>query len=344
MLRLAELRDGAVDTRPRVDQVGGIELVAAVVALVAAGLRVAADRACALDVPVGQRVPRGGRERDEHLALDDRAVLVEGAEQVLDDPLVVERRRAGEQVVRKPEPLEVLAKRLVVVVGDLTGGLPFPVRGHHHGRAVLVRPAHHEDVVASQPVIAGEHVGRDPESRHVAKVTMPRCVRPRGRNQDLLPGRAHRRPSYEGVQACPGAAARAQGRERREPGRGRRAIGATRYRGLCGARRPPAQRAIRRGGRAERPRPPARGRAGRSRRALLWARRPDGKRRASEGMRSRGSGYLRVPRPGLHGEAGTEARARAFGSTVIEDREAPACEGVTEGMSRDAGLYSTACG
>ena len=55
VLRLAELRRRAVDDRARVDQVDGIELVAAVVALVAARLREAADRARALDVAVGQR-------------------------------------------------------------------------------------------------------------------------------------------------------------------------------------------------------------------------------------------------------------------------------------------------
>ncbi len=60
MRRLAELRRGAVDDRARRDEVDGVELVAAVVALVAAGVRVAADRARALDVAVGQRPARRG--------------------------------------------------------------------------------------------------------------------------------------------------------------------------------------------------------------------------------------------------------------------------------------------
>ena len=73
VVRLAELRRRAVDLRARVDQVGRVELVAAVVALVAARLRVAADRARALDVAVGERVPGRRRERDELGPLDDRA-------------------------------------------------------------------------------------------------------------------------------------------------------------------------------------------------------------------------------------------------------------------------------
>ena len=102
VLRLAELRHRPVDPRARIDQVGRVELVAAVVALVAARLGKAADRAGALDVAVRERVPGRRRERDEHLPLDDRAVLVQRPEQILGDPLVVERRRAREQVVGEP--------------------------------------------------------------------------------------------------------------------------------------------------------------------------------------------------------------------------------------------------
>ena len=58
VLGLDELRRLAVDPAARVDQVDGVELVAAVVALVAAGAVVAADRAGALDVAVGQGAAR----------------------------------------------------------------------------------------------------------------------------------------------------------------------------------------------------------------------------------------------------------------------------------------------
>ena len=63
VLGLDELRRLAVDPATRVDQVDRVELVAAVVALVAAGAVVAADRAGALDVAVGQGAPGGRRDR-----------------------------------------------------------------------------------------------------------------------------------------------------------------------------------------------------------------------------------------------------------------------------------------
>src|SRR4029079_2169214 len=85
VVRLPELGRRAVDLRARIDQVGRVELVAAVVALVAAGLPVPADRARSLDVPVGERVPGRRRERDELRALDDRALLVQRPEEILRD-------------------------------------------------------------------------------------------------------------------------------------------------------------------------------------------------------------------------------------------------------------------
>ena len=75
----------AVDPRPRVDQIGRIELVAAVVALVAPRTFEAADRARALDVAVGQRMAGRGGERAERLALDDEALLVQRPEDILGD-------------------------------------------------------------------------------------------------------------------------------------------------------------------------------------------------------------------------------------------------------------------
>ncbi len=62
VLGLDELRHLAIDPGPRVDQFGGVELVAAVVALVATGAVITADRAGALNVAIRQRAP--GRRAD----------------------------------------------------------------------------------------------------------------------------------------------------------------------------------------------------------------------------------------------------------------------------------------
>jgi len=108
MLRLAELGRRPVDPRARVDQVDGVELATAVVALVAARAVVAAMRACPLDVAVGERVAGGGRERAEGGLLDDEAFLVQGSEHVLNDAVVILRRRAREKVVREPKIPQVV--------------------------------------------------------------------------------------------------------------------------------------------------------------------------------------------------------------------------------------------
>src|SRR4029079_3071241 len=85
MLRLAENRWRPVDLRARLDEVRRIELVPTVVALIAPCVREPADGACALDIPIGERVTGGGGERAERLLLDDVPLRVERPEEILGD-------------------------------------------------------------------------------------------------------------------------------------------------------------------------------------------------------------------------------------------------------------------
>src|SRR6202034_941726 len=83
VLLLDEQRGLAVDPRRRVDQVGRVQLVAAVVALVAARVRVAADRAGALDIAVRQRAAGGRGDRAERRLREDVPVAQQRAEYLL---------------------------------------------------------------------------------------------------------------------------------------------------------------------------------------------------------------------------------------------------------------------
>jgi len=117
VLLLDEQRRLPVDLRHGVDQVGRVELVAAVVALVAARVRVAADRAGALDVAVGQRAAGGRGDRAERDLREDVPVLEQGQEHLLDDRVVVAGRGPGEQVIGHAEVGEVMPDDAVVPVG-----------------------------------------------------------------------------------------------------------------------------------------------------------------------------------------------------------------------------------
>src|SRR5438874_9178407 len=127
------------------------------------------------------------------LLLDEEPLVVERAEHVLDDGVVVVRRRPCEAVVRHAETDVVVEDQRVVAVGELTRGHAFAVGRHHYRRPVLVRPTDHEDVVALEPVIAREDVRRHTRSGDMAK--MPRAARvwPRDRDEDLLGCFRHRR-------------------------------------------------------------------------------------------------------------------------------------------------------
>ncbi len=110
VLGLDELRRLAVDQRARVDQVDRVELVAAVVALVATRMRVAADRAGALDVAVRQRAARRRADRAQLRLREDVAVLQQRQEDLLRHRVVVLRGGAGEQVIGEAQSLQVLRR------------------------------------------------------------------------------------------------------------------------------------------------------------------------------------------------------------------------------------------
>src|SRR5438445_7815568 len=142
MMRFAELSRRTVGDRAWVDQISRIELIAAVVALVTAGLRIPADRTRALDVPVGQGVSGRRRERTERGLLDQTAVVVERTEEIRRNPGMVLGGGAREGVVANTEVPQILAGELVVSLRDLTRRDAFAIRREHHRRPMLVRPPH----------------------------------------------------------------------------------------------------------------------------------------------------------------------------------------------------------
>src|SRR3954449_6415896 len=130
MLRLAKLRRRSVDDRARLNEVDRVELVPAVVALVASRLGITADRARALDVPVRQRAPVGG-ERPERGLLDEVPLVVERAEDVLRDAVVVARAGPREAVIRDAKIPQIRTDELVVLVSEITRRHSVAIGGDH---------------------------------------------------------------------------------------------------------------------------------------------------------------------------------------------------------------------
>ena len=185
VLGLDELGRLAVDLAARVDQLVGVELVAAVVALVAARLGEGADGAGALDVAVGQGAARRRADRAARRLLDHVAVGVDLTEHLLHDGVVVARRRAGEEVVGQAEVGEVLGDDGVVLVDELLRRQALLLGEDEDRRAVLVGARDHEDVVPGHPHVPAEDVGGHTETGHVADVARAVGVRPGDGRQDM---------------------------------------------------------------------------------------------------------------------------------------------------------------
>ena len=153
------------DRRPRVDQVRRLEQPRAVLALVAVGTLVAAVRAGADDVAVGEEplVVEG-----VHLVGDpllDHAVVAEPLGEVPGELGVLRRRAAPEVVERQPvAPREVGLD--LVLLGAVVGDAQPRGGGGELGRgAVLVGRADEEHLVAAQALVArvdvrGQHRAR----------------------------------------------------------------------------------------------------------------------------------------------------------------------------------------
>ena len=182
--RLAHLQIGrARDRRARLDQVGGVELLGAVLALVAARALVAAVGAGALDVAVGQEAAVGERVDLALGDLLDQAGVGEPACEVLRQPVVLGRGRAAEMVEGEAEALRQPRLGRVhrrAVFGDRH---PRAGGGELRGRAVLVGGAQEQHLVAPRAPVARVKVGRKLRAHEVAQVLDPVDVGDRGGDQ-----------------------------------------------------------------------------------------------------------------------------------------------------------------
>ena len=172
--RLAHLEPGrAGDRGARVDEVGGVELLGAVLALVAAGAVVAAVRAGALDVAVGQEAVVVDREDLAFGDLGDEAGIGEAAGEVLGQAVVLRRGGAAEMVEGESEAAGEVGLNLVhlgAVVRDGLAGLG----GGKLGRgAVFVGGAEKEHLVPAAPQVAGIEVGGKLGAYEIAEVLDP---------------------------------------------------------------------------------------------------------------------------------------------------------------------------
>jgi hypothetical protein len=150
---------------------------------------VAADRAGALDVPVGQGAAGGRGDRAQCGLREDIAVLQQAEEDLLGHRVVIARGGPGEQVIGQAERAQVLRDHPVVPVGQLACGDTFGVRGDLDRRAVLVGAADHQHPVARHPLVPAEHVGRQAEAGDMADVPGAVRVRP-GRRGENVTGRS----------------------------------------------------------------------------------------------------------------------------------------------------------
>jgi hypothetical protein len=208
MLGLAHFEiGGAGDRRARVHQIGRVELLGAVLALVAAGLVVAAIGAGSLDIAVGQEAAVLGRIDLPGRDLLDQPVLPELLRQMLGQRLVLLGRGAAEPVEGKPEALPQPLLHRVHLGAVLGHGLAGLGGGEFGGRAVLVGGADIEHLMAAGAHEAGVGAAGQHRADQIAQMLDAVDVRQGGGDQD--PGhRALLAGTRRCLADCPGAGER----------------------------------------------------------------------------------------------------------------------------------------
>ncbi len=162
----------------RVDQLGRVEQVAAVVALIAARVGIVADVTLALDVAVGQEALFEIAVEQFLLLFVEVAAFEQQQKDVLRDLVVVLGVGVREQVVADADLLLREQEALVIVLEDRARGDAPLVRLDRDRRAVTVRSRHHQDVIPLEAVIAREDVGGQVSARDVSDVEIAVGVGP----------------------------------------------------------------------------------------------------------------------------------------------------------------------
>ncbi len=175
---LSQHRGGLGKLRPRVDQVGGIERAAALVALITASVVIGTVRTGALDVAIGQKALDVGIEELLTGALVDVPVVQLLQEHLLGDPSVVRRAGGGVVVPADAECLPLAKEFLVIAVGDVLGRHTLVVGTNRDRGSMHVGPADHQDLVAHQTLVASEDVGGEVRARDVPQMPRTRGIGP----------------------------------------------------------------------------------------------------------------------------------------------------------------------
>ena len=178
MLAGAELGRAAAEPAAYVNQVYGVEGAPAVVALVAAGVLVAAVRAGALHVAVGQEALVHQAVGRDGGVFVDVALLEQLEEEVLHDAFVDGRGGVGEEVVGEAHGVPEVDVEAVHAARPDRGGDVGVLGGHHNRGAVHVAAGHHEHAIALHAMVAREDVGRQVGARDVAQVAGTACIGP----------------------------------------------------------------------------------------------------------------------------------------------------------------------
>ena len=168
-----------------VDEILGIQLVPARIALISSRAFAAANGTRALDIAVGQGVAADRIDSDILLLDDHVPVVATHFEHTLNHPFMVDGGRSSEQVVRQTQGHEIFDDDPVILISQLLGRFALRLGGHEDGRTVLIRARDHEHILAPHSHVPGKNIRRDAEAGNVADMTRTVGIGPSNCREDM---------------------------------------------------------------------------------------------------------------------------------------------------------------
>ena len=170
VFRPAYLRRSAADPALQVQKVGGIEGLAAGIALVASGPGVAAIGTRTFHVAVGEVAVAAGAVGEHHPIFIDVLLGKKVQEDFLHHFLVVRSPCGGEEVEGDAHSVPGLEEEGLELVHDLLGGHAFFLGAEGYWGAMLVAARDHQDLVALGAMVPGKDIGGEIGPGQVAQV------------------------------------------------------------------------------------------------------------------------------------------------------------------------------
>ena len=186
MLRVAELRNAPIRLRSRVQDLFRLQQITALVALIPAGVLIAANITGPFNISVRKELSLRNRIPLLFRRPVQIAVFPKRQKNVLRNLKVILRMRTGKKVIRNPDIHQHIQKTLMETLVNLRRRRPLVLSANRNRRPMRVGPGQNNRIIAHQAMRPAENIRRQVRPGQIPNMNISVSVRPGRRHQNRL--------------------------------------------------------------------------------------------------------------------------------------------------------------